>query len=947
MISYKVFSIIKRAKEQGWKKLHLNYEQIKEIPSEIFELEQLEVLSLIDNNISSIPAEIKYLSRLKVLDLAGNPLTYISPAIGSLEALKVLDLTGSRLIYFPDEIANLSNLNKVNLSYSNLTSIPPELFSIKSLAILNLTHNKLAAISPSIRLLSNLRVLNLESNKLRKICPEIGWLHNLRILNLDNNKLKNLPKEIRYLSSLRALLLQNNLFKRFPKIILQLENLTHLSISKNKIRELPSKINLLQQLQVISLSYNPLTTIPEELVTLPNLKSLDFLNSYSLKSPPPEIAQRGLESIRNYINEMKFDTDFLYEIKLLLVGEGRVGKTSIAKSLSNDEYSFQNEQSTEGIDITKWVIPAKDNKLNKDIRVNIWDFGGQEIYHSTHQFFLTRRSLYILVTESRQEDKHEDFYYWLNIIKLLGDTSPIIIVLNKCDQPSKELPIIEYQKNFSNIVDFKKASCKPDFKDTIKTLQAEIRRIILNPKLLPHIGGELPKVWVNIRTELEDARQNGKDYISYNEYLHICNSYGLDEERALWLGQYFHDLGVILHFQDDIILRKTIILNYEWVTQGVYNVLDNKKVIGNKGRFSDDDLIYIWSDSRYIDKHHELLSLMKNRKFELCFQLPSGEYLAPQLLPVDEIQFTWKTKHNNLHFEYKYKFMPKGILTRFIVKRNQDISNNLYWRYGVLLESEDTRAIIREKYFDRKITITLEGSNKKEFLGVIRKTFQEIHNNFNNLQVYQMVPCNCPDCTNSQSPNFFKYSDLQQYQNEGFTEIDCTRKKIKKVNVTSLINDTFSKHKSSKISNNKLLTTHQSQNIYINQVGELEMNENKITVGRDVVGSTLSIGEISGTVTNSIGQIPESKDSDIKSLLSQLQEAIESDEKLTNEQKSRALNQVKDLANAAQDPQNNEMKYQAEDAINILEKMMKRLPTAITFVKASSILLSQIGSFFS
>ncbi|WP_347242416.1 hypothetical protein [Nostoc sp. FACHB-888] len=29
----------------------------------------------------------------------------------------------------------------------------------------------------------------------------------------------------------------------------------------------------------------------------------------------------------------------------------------------------------------------------REFRVNIWDFGGQEIYHATHQFFLTRRSL--------------------------------------------------------------------------------------------------------------------------------------------------------------------------------------------------------------------------------------------------------------------------------------------------------------------------------------------------------------------------------------------------------------------------------------------------------------------------------------------------------------------------------------------------------------------------
>ena len=35
----------------------------------------------------------------------------------------------------------------------------------------------------------------------------------------------------------------------------------------------------------------------------------------------------------------------------------------------------------------------------------MWDFGGQEIYHATHQFFLTRRSLYVLVDDTRKDDK--------------------------------------------------------------------------------------------------------------------------------------------------------------------------------------------------------------------------------------------------------------------------------------------------------------------------------------------------------------------------------------------------------------------------------------------------------------------------------------------------------------------------------------------------------------
>lgn len=114
------------------------------------------------------------------------------------------------------------------------------------------------------------------------------------------------------------------------------------------------------------------------------------------------------------------------------------------------------------------------------------------------------------------------------------------------------------------------------------------------------------------------------------------------------------------------------------MTDGVYNVLDNATVKEQFGRFDDDDLRKIWDGAKYRDKRRELLALMKNTKFELCYELPAinGErqgYLAPQLLPVDEIDYEWRHHENNLRFEYRYKFMPKGMLARFIVKRHADI----------------------------------------------------------------------------------------------------------------------------------------------------------------------------------------------------------------------------------------------------------------------------------
>jgi len=83
----------------------------------------------------------------------------------------------------------------------------------------------------------------------------------------------------------------------------------------------------------------------------------------------------------------------------LLVGEGDVGKTSLLNRLLYDTFNPE-ECKTPGINIAQWHLPEK-----PDIRLNLWDFGGQKVMHATHQFFLTKRSLYLLVIDNRKNEQ--------------------------------------------------------------------------------------------------------------------------------------------------------------------------------------------------------------------------------------------------------------------------------------------------------------------------------------------------------------------------------------------------------------------------------------------------------------------------------------------------------------------------------------------------------------
>ncbi len=124
-----------------------------------------------------------------------------------------------------------------------------------------------------------------------------------------------------------------------------------------------------------------------------------------------------------------------------------------------------------------------------------WDFGGQEIYHATHQFFLTKRSLYILVTDERKENT--DFNYWLQVVELLSDNSPLIIVQNEKGGRTRDINISRLKGRFGNIQTTHSFDLSKD-ESALKKLLQDIKYQLSQ---LSHIGEELPKKLDDIRKE--------------------------------------------------------------------------------------------------------------------------------------------------------------------------------------------------------------------------------------------------------------------------------------------------------------------------------------------------------------------------------------------------------------------------------------------------------------
>ena len=403
--------------------------------------------------------------------------------------------------------------------------------------------DKLTEIPEDVFELTHLRILKLQNNRISKLPESIGNLTNLTQLDLADNQLSELPESFGNLTNLTGLYLSRNKLLELPESFGNLTNLTDLDVRENKLSELPEFCDNLTNLKYLDVRENQLSELPEFCGNLTNLKYL-FLSRNPLVKPPIEVAEQGIEAISKYFQQLKEGVDYIYEAKLLIVGEGGAGKTTLAKKIDNRNYELkQEEKSTEGIDIIQWSFPILDKEKEKrDFKVNIWDFGGQEIYHATHQFFLTKRSLYALVADTRKEDTN--FYYWLNVVELLSDNSPLLIIKNEKQDRQREINEPALRGQFTNLEKTLATNLA-----TNRGLEEIVTNIQNYVKNLPHIGEPLPKTWVKVRQALEKHPQN---YISLQEYLDICenNSFTSYEDK-LQLSGYFHDLGVCLHFQDE------------------------------------------------------------------------------------------------------------------------------------------------------------------------------------------------------------------------------------------------------------------------------------------------------------------------------------------------------------------------------------------------------------
>ncbi len=947
--------------------------RIATIPDEILNLENLVLLKIWLRYSNDWVRRLERLKELE-LDLSYSQLKDLPESVGDLTNLIELNLSENLLDNLPEFMGNLTKLTRLDLRFNQLKTLPEFMGNLTKLTRLDLSFNQLKTLPESMENLTDLIELNLSTNQLKYLPESVENLTELTRLDLSFNQLKTLPEFMENLTELTRLDLISNQLKTLPESMENLTELTRLDLRNNELDNIPKFVENIINLTKLDLRNNRINKLPDFIGNLTNLTELD-LRDNPLEKPPIEVAEQGIDAIRAYFRQLEEEgKDYIYEAKLLIVGEGGAGKTTLAKKIEDSNYELDSkEKSTEGIDIIKWSFPF-DNE--REFKVNIWDFGGQEIYHATHQFFLTKRSLYVLVVDTRREDT--DFYYWLNVVELLSNNSPLLIVKNEKDNRHIEIDINTLRGRFSNLSE----SLATNLKDN-RGLNAILKSIQYHITELPHVGTALPKTWKRVRETLEEDKRN---YISLQEYLNICSKNGFKQLKdKLQLSGYLHDLGVYLHFQDSTLLKNTVILKPEWGTDAVYKVLDDKQVINNLGRFTTHNLDNIWSDEQYLFKQAELLELMIN--FKLCYKIPGSNdtYIAPQLLTIKKPEYNWE-KNDNLILRYIYEFIPKGIITQFIVAMHEYIQQQKYvWRSGVILEKEDTQAEIIEDYNKREIKIRLTGQFKRKLMTEIIYELDKINNSYHHLKYQKLIPCNCPTCINNQTPHGYDFTNLLERISSQKYTVECNNKPYHEVQILSLIDKSLDIQQlisqAQQDSDRGINIQGDGQQVILQLSkqasisGDIMTSDRSIKIDQgnyneDIKGDQIdksrtqnisdsridnsgagasSLGDISGTVANTINELPlfenEPEKQELKELLNQLQTAVLETE-LDSEEKEESLEQIKAIASSLTNSQDGAMKKVAKRAMKMLRGTAAALPPGAALVTICDKLPELVSKIF-
>ncbi len=719
-----------------------------------------------------------------------------------LDLSEYYDSNEKKLNELPEFIGRLTDLKSLILVNNNLTKLPESIGQLKGLQLLDVSHNKLASLPKSISKLAELQILNLFDNQFSELPEIIYRLDRLEYLDISTNRIHEIPKGLADLKWLQTLHLSNNQLRDLPSPLSQLilsknfqvehDNFyargNYYRIYFNRFSE-EGEFNEEDfdnedfedfededfEDEGVSAAHSRISLFRNRFSG--STRQLSLWGTLSINDNPlnPELAEaykQGTDAIKAYLRA-KANSMILHEAKLILIGEGEVGKTCLMDALLDKEW--QEHPSTHGIKIEPIYLTNPDTQ--KQITLNGWDFGGQRVYRPTHQLFFSAPAVYLVVWKPREGPQQGFVKEWIQLVKRREPSAKIIVVATH-GGPHQRQPDIDRQELWDlfgkdMVVDFFHVESNPTVRGGrhgIEELKAAIARTAAD---LPEVGRSVPKSFADVRAALQAT---GAPYLPLDEVLSICRAHHMDDEIARLFITISHRLGHLTHYENDPALRDIVILRPDWLATAMSYVLDDEVTRKAHGLVDFSRLGLLWNDpSRPAETHYPeslhriFLRLME--RFDLSYRvagLSKDEdsnpvsliaQLVPDTTPKEEV-FTkaWTPKLTTGDIQQTQicrivdaqngrSATAEGLFYQLIVRLHRyslgrvHYPESVHWQRGLVLDADyNGRALLR--HIGNDVHITVRAAYPQGFLNTLTDEVKYLVESFwEGLRCDVTVPC--------------------------------------------------------------------------------------------------------------------------------------------------------------------------------------------------------------
>ncbi|NQT13736.1 MAG: hypothetical protein HQ582_13365, partial [Planctomycetes bacterium] len=550
-----------------------------------------------------------------------------------------------------------------------------------------------------------------------------------------------------------------NQLTALPEWLGQLTQLQTLSLSGNQLTALPEWLGRLTQLQTLELCHNQLTALPESLRTLTRLKNL-FLHGNDALAIPSEIlgatpteVHLGAKTapadpaaiLDYYFSTRGAEGQPLRELKLVVVGRGGAGKTSLVRRL-NGQPLDPDEGETHGINICPLELECHDGPVT----ARVWDFGGQHVLHAMHEFFLTARSLYLLVLGEREDMAERDAAYWLQLIRSYAGSAPVVVALNKNEGRPRDMDRESLEKHYGPILAWVPTECADGFDETIANLRTALTDAAGE---MHEVRDVFPAKWWKIKQWLEDTDD---PYLDFGAYRERCNELGeRNPKNQETLAARLNDLGIAINYAEDDRLHDTTVLRPDWLANGIYAILranhsHHDRQYAPEAMLTVESLGPIYAAAEKLkmlkaadylpDMWPFLLRLMA--LFQLAFPIDDKgqKLLVPTLLPLEPPpDCDEPVDDDRTRLRYEFAVVPGPLLPKLLVRTFSLIEDERCWRRGAILRFGEARARVWATQDERWVHITAVGAeeDRSELLTMVRVTLRELFTEYKDLHAVE------------------------------------------------------------------------------------------------------------------------------------------------------------------------------------------------------------------